>query len=929
MTTCQHAVATFGILAAIAVGLLSGSAEAQAPPEAAPSQGGPVFPVRRRGENAEDLRQRVEPLAKLSDDELLRWIPDRAGFRFVGCPNCQGGTQEGQLDWTLDRPDEVFCRYCAMRFPNEKFPENQVVRVRNPRGDVQEYPCWESSQPPPRVARFARQSVPPGEGYRYFFRAKAWFLAREYFSRAASDLARLYVLTGDRSHARRSALILDRFARVYPGYCVHHDLPFVQKYIFPGDQGHPFPVTDYRAAKWSWWAYMDIPEDLIRAYDLVRSSGEVDDAMKRRIEDDFFRPSVTFVKGFTPLFGNMDPVLVRGLIVAGRVLHEPEYIHEALRWIDQIVDGQFFADGMWREGSLSYHRQTLGGLLRLIGLLEGYSDPPGYRHWPDGTHYEHLDLAGRFPILEKARAIPAQLQYPSGRAVVIHDTWPSDRGRNPTASTGPLLLPAYGHARLGRGEGAGQIEVHLHFSGGYGHQHNDLLSLTLFARGSERLADIGYTHTKYRTWAESTLSHNTVMVDGREQDAGSGARPNDGNLLLYVPGDDTFQAVEASAPRAYPGVTREYRRMLNLIGVAPGLAYVVDLFRVAGGARHEYTLVGDADHDGSIETELPRLRAGDTLLPEGVKVRLPTGESVAGDAEGHNLAYAFVRDVQSGQPAGPWTATFTSEANPRGAVRIHSLPEPGTTAILARAPSLRRAESDDALVDRFTMPVLVGRREGTSLASTFLSVLEPFADRPFLQSVERLPLDEGRAGDVVLKIHWEGGADYLLSAHDEAGSLLRSGDLVMQGQLGFVRGRNGAIERMTLVGGTRLEKGQQRLEGAGTIRGEVTGTLRKARGEALDGLVVDGPLPDLARIRGLTAVVSDGAGFTHAHEIAGISEHAGRPVLVLTSDPGFEVDAGGTSRLCFFPGRSWSGPNRYAIATVSTLSEESADRAAP
>ena len=69
---------------------------------------------------------------RLSDAELVRWIPDRSGFRFVGCPNCKAGTQEGQLSWTFDRPDEVFCRYCQMRFPNEKFPENQVIRVTNP-----------------------------------------------------------------------------------------------------------------------------------------------------------------------------------------------------------------------------------------------------------------------------------------------------------------------------------------------------------------------------------------------------------------------------------------------------------------------------------------------------------------------------------------------------------------------------------------------------------------------------------------------------------------------------------------------------------------------------------------------------------------------------------------------------------------------------
>ena len=33
----------------------------------------------------------------------------------------------------------------------------------------------------------------------------------------------------------------------------------------------------------------------------------------------------------------MDPSLLRGLIVAGRVLGEPDYIHEAVDWIDRLV----------------------------------------------------------------------------------------------------------------------------------------------------------------------------------------------------------------------------------------------------------------------------------------------------------------------------------------------------------------------------------------------------------------------------------------------------------------------------------------------------------------------------------------------------------------------------------------------------------------
>ena len=866
----------------------------------------PVFPPRVDEKSVARIRDELKRVLELPEAELLRLIPERSGLYFVGCPNCEGGAQENQISWTQERPDEVFCRFCGLRYPNERFPDDKVLRVENSRGEVQEYPYWESA-----------------EGYRFFFRAKGWFLARAYFADAAYKLAQLYYATGDRTYARRSALILDRFAQVYPGYCVHYDMPFRRKIIFPGTQGFPYPVSDYRAAKWTWWAYSDIPENLIRAYDLIRDSGELNDAMKQRIEADFFRASVAFVRSYPQVLGNMDPTLLRGMIVAGRVLGEPDYIHDAVDWMARLIERQFFFDGMWREGAVSYHNQTVRGLEQLIELLEGYSDPVGFVPPGGEKRFEHLNLREQLPMLERAKRVPELLRYPNGRVVAFHDTWAREVGE-PTETSTPLLMPGVGHARLGRGRGPHQIQVHLHFSGGYGHQHADLLSMTLFAHGKERLSDIGYTHTRHRCWTRSTLSHNTVMVDGQDQELGSESQPSDGNLLLYVPGDEMFQAVEASGDRAYLGVIRTYRRLLLLIGVSTEAAYVVDIFRVAGGNRHEYALLGDAGHDGALESDLNPSRYGATLLPPDVPVRLPTGESVPGDAGGHNVAYAFVRDVRCVRPSGAWMARFTSEGAPQGTVRIHGFSEPGAALFFGSAPSIRRAGEDDAKLDDFAMPVLIQRREGEDLSSTFVSVLEPCSERSFITSVERVPLSGGGPGDVALKIAWGDGVtggsrtDYLICGSGDEDRSLCVGDMVLQGRIGFVRERKGEVERMTLVGGTVLEKGAHRLRGEGVVSGRIVAVLRKTRGDAVDGLVMDRRMSADDRLVGRTAIVKDGAGFTYGYEVAGVEDREDRTILALTCDPGFEMDPDGTSHHCFFPGRLWRGGNRCEIANVTT-----------
>ena len=839
------------------------------------------------------LAAAVQPVLALSEAELLALIPERAGLRFVGCPNCDGGTQENQLGWTIERPLEVHCRFCGIRYPNDRYPDDEILRVTNPLGEVQEYPYWSDA-----------------DGYRHFFRARAWFEAREYFARRALDLARLHAATGDRLPARRAALILSRFAEVYPGYCVHYDYPFRQKIFFEGDRTFPWPVPDYRAAKWDWWAYMDIPEDLLQAYELVRPSGVLDETAQRRIEADLFHASVAFVRSYPPALTNMDPTLLRGLITAGRVLGEPEYIHDAIRRIELLARRQFFADGVWREGAVSYHNQTVRGLDILGGLLRGYTDPPESVPPAGENRLVEFDLDARLPILARAREVPALLRYPNGRVVAFHDTWARESSE-PMPSSPSMLLPAFGHARLGRGRGGDQVQAHLHFSGGYGHQHGDVLAMTLFSRGRERLGDIGYTHTRFRRWTISTLSHNTVTVDGMDQHMGSESEPSDGDLWLFLPGDgDLLAAVEASGERAYPGLVDEYRRLLLLVE-AGDQSYVVDWFRVRGGGRHEYVLAGDADHEGALVHDLEMSPYGEMLLPPGTPVRLPAGESTPGEAGGHNLGYAFIRGVRQAAVDGPWQVGFRSPGSDAG-VRVHGAGLPGDRLFTASAPSIRGAAEDDAALDRHTMPMLVHRREGEDLRSDFVAVLESHgAGGPFLQEVRRLPA-EGEG--VALRIAWDDVVDHVLLSR--GGGHLRSDGVSLEGRLGFVRRRDGLVEAMRLVGGRQLRAGDHVLPGSGVLTGGITGALRREAGDDLDGLITDLAVPEGVALGGLWAVVRDGAGFRRGHRIEGVESRPDGTLLVLADDPGYELSGSG-GRLLFFPGREWTGPSTVEIAAAA------------
>lgn len=69
---------------------------------------GPVFHPDVDQGHVAGLEESLAPLMALSEVELTRLIPDRSGFRFVDCPNCEGGAEENQLSWSIEEPDRAF-----------------------------------------------------------------------------------------------------------------------------------------------------------------------------------------------------------------------------------------------------------------------------------------------------------------------------------------------------------------------------------------------------------------------------------------------------------------------------------------------------------------------------------------------------------------------------------------------------------------------------------------------------------------------------------------------------------------------------------------------------------------------------------------------------------------------------------------------------
>ncbi|MBQ2741543.1 MAG: S-layer homology domain-containing protein, partial [Oscillospiraceae bacterium] len=126
-------------------------------------------------------------------------------------------------------------------------------------------------------------------------------------------------------------------------------------------------------------------------------------------------------------------------------------------------------------------------------------------------------------------------------------------------------------------------------SNGVSHAHLDTLNIGMTAFGLNILPDLGYPEQTGNDpnriqWVRNTISHNTVVVDGKKQTENSEIR---GKVKHY---DDAGQVQVIDVDTSYVyDETEQYRRSVVMINVDDANSYYVDLFRILGGQSHIYS----------------------------------------------------------------------------------------------------------------------------------------------------------------------------------------------------------------------------------------------------------------------------------------------------------------------------------------------------
>ncbi len=749
----------------------------------------------------------VKPLMDLSDEQIIELIPARKPF--------QGRVSmlEDRASWSPLRPKHLTAGKETF-IPEERWPITDKQTVTGPDGKVLTYEYMNDRRGEPFYPGCLRDDV-----------ARGWFVD------AALHLARIYNTTNDKTCAQKAAVIIARFAQIYPTYPVTGSSSSAGPKKFYAKEPYP-PITGkWARAPVSYASDGPYFQSLVLAYDLICPSGEIEELarvwkrnLRQEIEEKWFLDHCNLMMKYDQWYAdkpaltmdNLQPYKCRTMIAIGRTIGNPGLVHYAYEYLRRLVNATFMVDGVFPE-SPDYHRQVVGSIGIGIDFLKGYSDPQGYTYARTGHRFDNYNAENDMPVLVWGKQFLKDASYPDGRLMTVHDTWSTTHGGAARTQTTSRIWPAFGHAILGRGNDESQMEAHLHFSNGYGHSHQDTLNLSIWALGEELLSDVGYSHTKYRKWATSSLSHNLVVVDGTSQQGGIQ------QTTAWVPMQKGFGVVEAQAAKCYAACST-YSRTVMMVEHSPSQAFCVDVFTVAGGSQHDWIAHGSADKDQTLQFDKPDKPFADSLAADG-KIHIPgaDGEETTEDSrrrcdvtDAVSPFWGNIRHVKKVDGPGPWLATFAGKQETDASLRLHLLTPKDCQLYAGEVPSIRRAQEKESQVEKYMMPILTARREpkgagiapmrsktkaaspggSQQLTSRYVTVWEPFRRQPWIEKADVL---YDALNGVALSVQ-VGGVKYLIlwSPEGSKGFVLPGGT-TFSGRFGCLR-QEGQQQNLSVVG---------------------------------------------------------------------------------------------------------------------------------
>lgn len=398
-------------------------------------------------------------------------------------------------------------------------------------------------------------------------------------------------------------------------------------------------------------------------------------------------------------------------------------------------------------------------------------------------------------------------------------------------------MGGYGLSILETGSGDVRRAALMHYgTSGAWHGHLDRLNIEMWSRGMCVLPEMGYpAHwgDKAYTWTQSTPTHYCVQIDENSQVKREGHL----NLLAFTPG---MQVMDASAEDVYPGVASLYRRTVAMVDISDEDSYLLDVFRVKGGKRHDYVFHGlPFGEFGVSGVTLGAPQDKGTLMGEDIEF----GKTVAGTKTG---GYQWLTKPRRGKPESSWSANWFVKGRGMG-LKMTMLGGSAQEVIVADG----EPEAKPGYPEK--MEYVLARND--TGASTFVSIIEPYKDKPSVRQIREIKPDGvAPEGLAAVKVGTNGRTDYLFSSlrpplqvrylegskakylegkHSPSISF-DSGKIEFQGEFGSISEDKAGLRSMCLVNGSVLRKGSCAIRVKADMRARVASVDYKNNCVTLD-----------------------------------------------------------------------------------------------
>ncbi len=858
----------------------------------------------------------VASLLSLEPKALAALVPEQGGVTHCRCPKCGEAEGEDPLSWSMALPDKLVCRKCKAVLPDDSIPAKvegkvpeEVVEVLPRR--LHRYPYHTLA---PSMANYADERV--------YLSAKRDGEAREFLSKAAVYAAVRHreqpPAAKDPRLAGLACTLLIRFAQVYPAYATRYDQPGRPKFFDRADLPPPYR-RGYGTAKWDWSGALDVPMNLVVAYALLKDDpamlkagealGVADPS--RLIERDLLRATARFVRDQPEESSEMSILAYRGMLAVGRLLDDPELMHDGIGRLESFLARGFYHDGLWRLGDARSHgrvvQQMDGWMDR---LLAGYSDPQGFIP-PDGSNaIRGLTGAADLPMASLAREARQAAWSdnlttggPTSGDDVRLASWPA---MPPQAEVRrPALLGGAGIVRLGVGQGEEALDLELRGLGDYGGRPSGRLSIRMAVGGRTVLGDLddGSSPTSWG-FENATASHNTVMVDGLNQRETfeSLREPAAGADIVFFAADPDFQVACLEDRSAYPGSSKVYRQTI-VAAAGVKTRYAVTVFEVGGGLQHDQMFhADDRLGPGSWKLGVPMQRMSESLL--NPRVPFLSGAR-AEDGRWFVQAMGAFRDLMQAKVTAPTVAEFDPAEGP--GVRLHLMEDFDSTMVLGKSPGATGPGRSSLIVRRRS-------DEGESLDTAFVTVFDPLGSSPSLRRVGRIATGPEV---IALAIEASEGTEYLIINRKpgQASEITLPDGRALRTD-GFVT--RVTARETTLAGGSFAEVGAQRVDlerVGGTVIAAGRGREPGARGQFRVAERIAHPETFLGR----TLLIRHGDGTSRGWTILNAENlDDGGARISVREEAGLRIDpTSDSARYERFPGTTAPGPHRYRVPRIA------------